>query len=182
MRDTRQRGTSVALSSVVCLVSFAFMGCFITTDIDVPEPPLCPPVIQSSPTGATPIEQIVRIDRTASETTFDVVIRDCNQRQPIETLAMLNYRPPSPILPIFRRVRITDRDPVDPELANFQFVLAHQDLIENACNKVELRASGQFDFIAQIDPVIEGDLDTVVWWVLYDDADPVTEVPLSSCQ
>jgi hypothetical protein len=180
MRDTGRRGTPVAL---LAFVSVAFMGCLVTTDIDVPEPPLCPPVILSSPTGDTPIGQVIRADPDA-HVEFEVLIRDCNQFQAIETLAILDWDRQNGARPtIFSQLRLTTRNENEPEFVTFQFTFDGP-LEANACHKVELLASGRFDLFSPspTDPVAEGDIGVALWWLLVDDEDPVTEVPLSDCR
>lgn len=186
MRDTRQRGTSVALSSVVCLVSFAFMGCFITTDIDVPDPPLCPPVVQAVAVNGMPrgLGEVIQIDPTEGMmTSFRVSIRDCNQGQAIRTLVALNWNgePASLLGTVIDRDENVPRLEGDPEVADYEFVVMHGGgLTDDECHKLQLFLTSEFTF-EMTGPATAGDFTEITWWLMVD-SDPTDPPDLLQCQ
>jgi hypothetical protein len=167
------------------------MGCLVTQKKEFPEDPVCPPSIETTPTAAHPLNRIVEIDLTETgevdggmpitETAFDVLIRDCNASQRVEVKAFLDCNPEfvGSCRP-FNESRIA---PTGTPIRSFSFVLDHSAVRDpvggGECHKVELLASGEFQFGLR-DPVEAGDLGTAVWWVAVT-SEPGATVDMSTC-
>jgi hypothetical protein len=192
------RGTCVAVSVGVRLgAAFSamfFMGCLVTDPIDFPEELTCPPSIETRPSCTTdstppchPLNQVVVVDLDLDvpesgmgELLFEVDIRDCNEDQSLQTLALLDYRPDfgTP----FGQALVEDgtRFIGPPERSPFEFRLPFSRLAATTagrCHKLELLVSSRFRDVTSTQPAEQGDIGSAVWWIaVTDTANPSVEM------
>jgi hypothetical protein len=185
----RRRGIAVALVALVravpCLVALPILqACLITQHVEIDPPDNFPPSVLdplSPPLGYRPIGS--HIDLSAIEggdagpptsITFEVAVRDPDIEQRLDYAVWINYPtptgsvtrgqlPPDSVIDSDRRVR------------TLSFTLPIREL--GACNRVELRVSGGFQFIDQREPVTEGDVATATWWIVDDRTVSISDCP-----
>lgn len=182
MGTSRNLGTRLApfwgmarLCAVLAMTTT--MGCLVTEEGDFPVEENLPPFITSQPGAEFPLDRVhvLALDGgggMALNIPLDVIITDLNVDQTLQGLVLVDNLPPEILDPI---APAPDDSPERDVTVTFDTA----QLQSSGCHRVELRVSSAFGFFS-IEPELEGDLGTAVWWFFSKD-DPTNTFDPASC-
>ena len=157
------------------------MGCLVTDKVEFKEPPNVPPVLTAP--GENPPTEIVTFQLMGeaagpNEERFELVISDVNVDQSLVLLPLLDSEiiEGSIIAPTNDQLRSTTFILGEPALRTL--VAPGEDPV--GCHKLEIRVSSAFRPGSR-EPIEEGDVDSIVWWLRVVNDDLGDLVPMRDC-